>query len=173
MSTPRIDTVRNSIIATIELLEKRLAELETLHSLAYDRSAVRREIKIQDGDLDYSLDRHGDSNARYVYASLAMAMARGRDQIVRDTTNALAAIRDKNPQMDNSRKRANITAAEFLEAIEAQERRLSRGEYTPHRDFKQPLPAGVERTLRNEIKGLKRENQKLKREILKLTHRSG
>lgn len=163
---PRIDTMRNHIMATIELLEMALADLETLHSLAYDRSHAHEQIRIRGGLPDYSLDRHGDPVARAAYKELLVHLQRGRDSIGAGAQAAIRAVELHGPKnLDNTQFQSRISAEELLRAIEAQDRRIQRGDYTPSRQYRQPTIAGLEKSLRRQITALRKENAALHRKL--------
>lgn len=138
--TIRIDSARNRIAATIDLLTKAGVELEDLHVLAYDRRVAAEERVGHDGGArarDYCLDTHGDSNAREAYRSLTDA--------VDDSCAALAAAGHdvlRILRADGSRRGRigprTATALEIAELIANQADRIRRGEYTPIRGLPQP-----------------------------------
>lgn len=166
--TIRIDSMRTSLKATRELLDLAEDSLEVLYSLAYDRGHAVDEIRVRGGLPDYALDTHGDPAARAGLQALARGLVSARNVVAGAAHQAVRAVRDRGGAVDNTRSRTQITVDEFLESVEALERRLERGEFNPGRQANQPVPAGVEKRLRDDNKRLRKENQRLERRLAKL-----
>lgn len=140
---PRIDTLRNRITATRELLATIHDELEDLHVLAYDRRAAAAEAPVRGGQRDWALDTHGDPHARAAYRMLAEATINACAQLAEASHNAIRVLRDHQPG-DTPRTRRLITTDELVVALAAQARRqTSRTSYQPTRAIPQPEHAEV------------------------------
>lgn len=93
-----------------------------------------------------------------------MHLQRGRDSIAIGARSAIRAVElHGSKNLDNAQFHARIPDEELLQVIEAQYRRIQRGDYVPVRRQPQPLVAGVEKQLRSQIKHLENENHRLKR----------
>lgn len=158
----RIDTLRNRVNATIDLLKLLAAQLEDLHVLAYERNVARVEMeRVQGGDRDYALDTHGDPRARDAFRALNTTTMSAAEWIATATHDALRLLTEGKPPTSGTRK---ATAVEVGHALVAQSRRVQRGEYTPYRGFPQP---GIDTSL----KATEQENERLTREVKKLEKR--
>lgn len=165
---PRIDTLRRDIAAAHDMLTRASAELDTLHDLAYTRPTATSTERTSGGTPDWALDTNGDHTARAALQTLARHINTACRQLHDGAQQAVNAIRDLTPpERDNTRHRARITATEALDAIEAMERRRQRGEYTPHRTHPQPVLRGVEAELKAQVKRLRKENTRLKKQLAK------
>lgn len=131
---PRIDTLRNRITATRELLTTIHDELEDLHVLAYDRQAAAAEAPVRGGQRDWALDTHGNPHARTAYRQLAEATINACAQLAEASHNAIRILRDHQPG-DTPRTRRLITTDELVTALAAQARRQT------HRTSYQAVPA--------------------------------
>lgn len=135
--TPRIDTMRNRLHATLQLLAMVGEELDDLHVLAYDRRAVADDdVKVAGGQRDYALDTNGDMQARDAYRNLALAQADMFDVAAEAAHDAVTVLRrgertaPRGPRM--------IQAIELADAIAHQAKRAAAGEYTPFAREPQP-----------------------------------
>lgn len=136
--TVRIDTLRNRISKAMDLLQTVHDELEDLHVLAYDRPAAKERAHVHGGQADYALDTHGDPKARDAYRWLSELVVLVADTLIDAGQEAVGVLREGEPRQSSRRdKSADVTRAEFAEALKAQERRLQRGEYSPVRRFPQ------------------------------------
>lgn len=133
--TIRIDTLRNSIAGTRELLSMIHQELEDLHLLAYERATAVSEAKVSGGSHDYALDTHGDQNARDAYRNLGRTVDAACITLAEASTNALNILRKGDTP---GRGQRHLRLAELGEAIAAQSRRARLGEYTAIRRGPQP-----------------------------------
>jgi len=149
---PRIDTVRNRITATRQVLAAIHDELEDLHVLAYDRRAAAAEAPVRGGQRDWALDTHGDPHARSAYRLLAEATIGACAQLAEASHNAIRILRDHQPG-DTPRTRRLITTDELVTALAAQARRqTNRTSYQPTRAIPQPEYAEVLRAAERVIK---------------------
>jgi hypothetical protein len=165
---PRIDTMRNRLAATRELLAMAERQLETLHVLAYERARAASDAKVNGGARDYALDTHGDPKAREAYQRLGDVIVGGPGVVGVCDLLAWAAhdmIRILQVGERTSRNPSQrVTALELAEAIEAQSNRIARGEYTPVRTEEQPGRKKVNRAvadLREERDRLATRNERL------------
>jgi hypothetical protein len=135
MSINRIDTRRNQLVGTRDLLTMILEEIEDLHVLAYDRPVALSEAKVSGGSHDYALDTHGDPRARSAYHQLGRTVDSVCKLLDEASTNALNLLREgRSP----GRGQRHLRLAELGEAISSQARRARRGDYTPIRRGPQP-----------------------------------
>ncbi len=134
--TPRIDTMRRRLQATIDLLMTVSEELEDLNVLAYDRRAAADDIKVSGGERDYALDTNGDPRARDAYRQLSMAQADMFDIAAEATHDVLTVLRSG--ERSAPRGPRLIRALELAEAIGLQAKRAAAGDYTPVRRELQP-----------------------------------
>lgn len=149
---PRIDTLRNRITATRELLTTIHDELEDLHVLAYDRQAAAAEAPVRGGQRDWALDTHGNPHARTAYRALAEATINACAQLAEASHNAIRILRDHQPG-DTPRTRRLITTDELVTALAAQARRqTNRTSYQATRAIPQPEHAEVLRAAERVIK---------------------
>lgn len=137
MTTPRIDTMRNTIAGTVELLLMAYEELEDLHVLSYDRPSAVEEAKVAGGSSHHYLDTHGDQQARDAYRDLWRALDGTCIHVSERCNNALNTLRaGKSPAVRRAPRHLRLT--ELGEAIAAQAERTRRGEYSPVRRGPQP-----------------------------------
>lgn len=150
---PRIDTLRNRITATRQLLTTIHDELEDLHVLAYDRKAAAAEAPpVRGGQRDWALDTHGSPHARTAYRALAEATINACAQLAEASHNAIRILRDHQPG-DTPRTRRLITTDELVTALAAQARRqTNRTSYQPVPAIPQPEHAEVLRAAERVIK---------------------
>lgn len=165
--TVRIDTIRRDIAAAIDMLEKTSAELDTLHDMAYTRPSRTDLERVRGGMPDYSLDRYGDPEARHALQVISAHVLKACRTIEDGTTMALRSIRDRRPEADNTITRTQIQVQEYLELLEAVEKRRARGEYAPHMVHPQPMLRGVEAKLKEDNKALQKKVAKLQRQLRK------
>lgn len=165
---PRIDTVRNRITTTRQVLATIHDELEDLHVLAYDRRAAAAEAPpVRGGQRDWALDTHGNPHARSAYRLLADATLSACAQLAEASHNAIRVLRDHQPG-DTPRTRRLITTDELVTALAAQTRRqTNRTSYQPARAIPQPEHAEVLRAAERII----RERDRLAAEVDKLRAR--
>lgn len=138
MTAVRVDTLRNRIAGTIDLLGKAREEADDLHLLAYDRRTAADEAKVAGGSRDYALDTHGDLKAREAYKHLADAILSACGTLEDATTyvnKVLRAASDTDPVKLGPR---STTAVELGEKIAAQARRIADDSYVPVRRMPQP-----------------------------------
>lgn len=163
--TPRIDTTRNRLDATIKLLAKAHDDLDVLHTLAYNRATARREAMVSGGDRDYALDNHGDPRARDAYKQLSLATLDTCD-ILAETAHTVAALFTDGYDDQRRRGGQTITVIDLAVALEAKARRASRGEFSPTPVMPQPSADAAAKvtiaSLAADNKRLSDENQKLK-----------
>lgn len=162
----RIDTLRRQITATITLLELASAELDTLHDLAYTRPAGGAE-RVAGGQPDWALDTHGDIQARVALKQLGLHLDSACGTITLGAHAAVRAVKDLQPEGDNTVTRSAITAQEHLDLIDAADRRRARGEYAPHRTNPQPTLRGTEKLLKDRIKRLEKEKRIITKDLTK------
>lgn len=136
MSTVRIDTFRNQVAATVQLLTKVSAEVVDLHALAYDRSRAVGE-RVAGGATDYALDTHGDPKAREAYRAMSDAMCATAESLAIAAHTALRRLRESD-QHPPRRGRRHIDALELAEKLAAQARRQMRGDDGSVRGLPQP-----------------------------------
>lgn len=169
MSTPRIDSLRNQIAGTVELLEMVHEELEDLYVLAYDRPSAVDEAKVAGGSANYYLDTHGDQRARQAYQQLARTLDGVCITLDGASYNALNLLREgPTPIRQGSR---TTQLVELGEAIAARARRQQRGEYVPVRRGPQPEEAKAlsevirqRDQLRRDLEDVTRDRDRLRRE---------
>ena len=107
-------------------------ELDTLELLAYG-AASGSEQKVAGGDV---VDLHGVGDQR---ARTALAVIeRHVGPLLAGFDNALALVHTGGPDGPAPRTRQQISRSEHSDALDAQERRKARGEYTPTRIHPQP-----------------------------------
>lgn len=155
MPAPRIDTLRNQLAACQTMLARAGATLDTLHQLAYDRATANETIRVRGGQPDYSLDTHGDPAAREAYVELAHLVDHLCTQVATRVHPALRAVADG--ERSGRRHPYAITAREHADALEAQARRIQRGEYDPGRTELQPQVPKARKILGGKIKALETE----------------
>ena len=137
MTAPRIDSLRNRIAGTIELLLMAHEELEDLHVLAYDRPAAVEEAKVAGGSSHYYLDTHGDTQAKDAYRDLSRVLDGTCTHLAERCNNALNKLRDgKTPAA--TRAPRHLRLLELGEAIANQAKRTRSGDYSPVRRGAQP-----------------------------------
>lgn len=133
----RHDTFTRSLDATARMLDNVRAQLLDLHVLAYDRPAAR-EARVSGGERDWALDTHGDPVARRMWAHLTWTL----DETAKDLAEVLhtvAGFLATGPTPTERRDRsADVTALELAQALDAQDRRRTAGDYTPHPTIPQP-----------------------------------
>ena len=167
--SPRIDTLRQQIAHAQHVLTLVERELDTLHALAYERPTTDSPERTSGAMPDWALDWNGDAVARAALRTLMDHTAKAAKTITVGADEAMSAIRDRTPaHVDNTRHRARIVVTEFLEVLDAAERRRERGEYTPNRIAHQPVVAGTEAVLRAQLKAAVKENDRLRRRLRKL-----
>jgi hypothetical protein len=156
MPTHRIDTLRNQLDASQTMLAKVGSILDTLHQLAYDRATATEQIRVAGGQPDYALDTHGDPAARRAYCELAHLVDHLCQQVATKVHPALAIVTDSEDTSGRRHPYA-ITALEHAALLDAQARRISRGEFNPGRTETQPQVTGSKKTLAGKIKALEAE----------------
>ena len=156
MPAPRIDTLRNQLAASQTMLAKAGSILDTLHQLAYDRATAIDATRVQGGQPDYALDTHGDPAARRAYVELAQLVDHLCQQIATKVHPALAAV-TAGDEPTGRRHPYAITALEHADALDAQARRIQRGEFDPGRIEVQPQVPKARKTLSGKVKALEAE----------------
>jgi hypothetical protein len=137
----RIDAFERDLDDLIELLTMVRKSARDLHTLAYDRKIAASERVSASGPVHFYLDQNGDMKAREAMRHLMRATMSVVGQIEPAARECRRLLVAGDPPMQNrSLGPRTITAAEHLEAIRAQSRRVARGEYTPHRMWPQPEP---------------------------------
>ncbi len=108
-------------------------ELDTLELLAYGASSAGSEAKVAGGDV---VDLHtvGDQRARTALA----VIERHVGPLLEGFDNALALVHTGGADGPAPRTRKQISRKEHGDALDAQDRRKDRGEYTPRRIHPQP-----------------------------------
>lgn len=136
---PRIDVARRAMAETADLLRQCIAEIDDLHAMAYERRVGGERVNVRVSVTDWALDRQGDPVARAAYRRLLGAVLATYAPVNAAARDAVGILRqgDRPARVMSAR---TASAAEVLAAIEAQARRASRGEYTPHRVYAQPDP---------------------------------
>jgi hypothetical protein len=107
-------------------------ELEDLLVLGYEQ-ATTDAAKVSGGDV-IDLHGHGDQRARTALDGIRRHAAPLLEQL----DNAINLLHAAGPTDTTPRTRRQINRAELADALEAQERRKQRGEYTPTRIHPQP-----------------------------------
>ncbi|HEY3144152.1 MAG TPA: hypothetical protein VGJ86_23685 [Acidimicrobiales bacterium] len=162
-STPRIDTVRNRLDAARELLAMVEEEADDLHVLAYDRPAAARDAVVKGGQPDYALDTNGDRRARRALRALTLAAIDAVEILAEANHDAIRLLREGDRHRPRSRRVIEIE--ELAAGIDAQARRVARGEYTPIRREAQP-DAEQASTV---VDRLRRERDQARRDVERLT----
>jgi len=170
---PRIDTLRNHLSSTKDLIDTATAVLETLHELAYNRqTAGERERVSESAPEGYYLDTHGDLRARAAYAALARHLDAACSQISGAARDAVQRVSGVDESGEDRRAPVSIEVVEHLHALDAQSRRQARGEFDAGRTVAQPTRAGTDRTAARKIRSLEadiaRRDRKDQRTIRRL-----
>lgn len=163
--TPRIDTTSRRLEATGRLLAIATTELETLHTLAYNRDAARRDAVVAGGSRDYALDTHGNPKARQHYRRLALAALDVCDilaEAAHDVTSFLASDGYRDERRRGGEK---LNAVDMALALEAQARRAARGEFAPLRVVPQPMSEEAGKVT---LESLAADNRRLRDENARL-----
>lgn len=125
--TYRIDTLRNMLAGSRELLKMLGEELDDLHTLAYERpTAQADQAKVKGGSSDYALDNHGSLAARNAYRHLGQAvvdMCNRADYAVSEASKILRV--GDTP----ARTPRTVQLAELAEQIARQAKRTKNGEH--------------------------------------------
>lgn len=135
---PRIDTAERQLRQAIDLLTACLEELGDLHALAYERRTATPGDRVRVSVTDWALDTHGSPKARAAYRRLLGATLAAAEPIYVAALDVIAILREGERARRYGPRVA--TAAEVMEAIAMQAKRLGRGEYTPVRRVAQPEP---------------------------------
>lgn len=174
--TVRVDTLRKTIAATIDVLEAVGQEAEDLHVLAYDRKTAAEEAHVAGGSRDYALDTHGDPRAREAYRDLGDQAVKACQILGASVERAVKLLRASDDTKRPQGKRT--TAAVVLaDSIAARARRVADGTFVPVRRLPQPdqgkawtslvkskqAVVDENRQLRTENDRLKAENDRLRR----------
>jgi hypothetical protein len=161
---PRIDTLRKQLGTARSLLDDAAGAIETLYSLAYERSPAPRDGAVTRTHPEgYDL-LVGDRRARAAYQTLAREVFAASAQISGASRRALRLLEQGDERGDNRRSAQTITAVEHLEALEVQGRRTARGEFDPGRAMAQPTRAGTEKSAAGKIRRLEAELKRTQRE---------
>lgn len=163
----RIDSARNQIEATRELLGLSLLELETLYVLSYERSVAGDEVKVAGGERDYALDTHGDARIRDAYQAFT-------DQLVSSSRDMADSGRDLLRYLRAYVKGTKTgprttTAIEYAGLLEAKARRAARGEYQPHQPMPQPARDDALTSVTRELQRVQRLNRRLIKDLADAT----
>lgn len=153
--TVRIDTLRNRVAATSDLLALAHAEAEDLHALAYDRARAAEQGRGGKGRTDYALDTHGDPRARKAYQHLGdeMLSACGKIADAIDVAQELLGTGEQ-----TTRGKRKVTGLELAMRMLAQGRRSTLGDFQAFRRLPQP-DAGAA------MKALGKEHERLASEL--------
>ena len=170
MPAPRIDTLRRQLTETAELLTTTAGILDTLHELAYDRAAASERIRVAGGQPDYALDRHGDPRARAAYVRLGRMIDHVCNHIGDHAHGALELVNEADDPGGDRHPMA-ITALEHAIALEAQARRIARGEFDPGRALPQAAVPGARKTIAGKIRRLEAELAAERKRAAKLERR--
>lgn len=169
---PRIDTTRNRLAATRELLGDVEKEIEDLHTLAYDRQVAKDDVAVSGGQRDYALDTHGDPRARDAYRTLANTVSDVCDQLAEAAHDVIVLLREGDTP-GHPRGRRRIDTEELAQQLEHQAVRIANGDYTPHRIRPQPEAAETRKVLdrvRRERDQARADVERLKAELARLGH---
>ena len=156
MPAPRIDTLRRQLTETAELLTTTARILDTLHEIAYDRAAASERLRVAGGQPDYALDRHGDPRARSAYVRLGRMIDHVCNYVGDHAHGALELVNEADDPGGDRHPMA-ITALEHAIALEAQARRIARGEFDPGRTAHQATVPGSRKTIAGKIRKLETE----------------
>jgi hypothetical protein len=140
----RIDTVRSRLVGTQALLELVAAQLEDLHVLAYDRQTAARELAVTGGSRDWALDTNGDPRARDAYRQLNIAAMGACTKLAEAANTAVRLLTEGDPGEPRPRTRRTIRLHELASAVDAQARRIARGDYTPVANRPQPATSAID-----------------------------
>lgn len=151
---PRIDTLRRQLTETAELLTTTARILDTLHELAYDRAAAAEQTRVAGGQPDYALDRHGDPAARAAYTRLGDLVHHVATYVAEHAGPALELVNTADDTDTGRRHPMSVTALEHAQALEAQARRIARGEFDPGRALPQAAVPGSRKTITGKIRKL-------------------
>lgn len=168
---PRLDTMRNRIAATRDLLTMIGEELEDLHVLAYDRPSAVDEAKVAGGSANYYLDTHGDKRARDAYRNLWTSLDNICTTIDGASNIALNLLRKGDTPTNQGPRTVHLS--ELGDLIAAQARRAKSDGYSPVRRGPQPDEAKAMdargkdrddeiRTLKSDLKDAREEIQRLR-----------
>jgi len=110
-------------------------ELDDLLVLAYENTGAGDRVQVSGGDI---VDLHavGDQRARNALDGINRHAA----PLLQHLDNAIRLLHATGPQDPAPRTRQKVSKTEHQEALDAQERRRARGEYTPIRVVPQPKP---------------------------------
>ena len=169
MTTVRLDTLRNQLAATIDLLHMVGQELDDLHVLAYERATAATEAKVSGGTPDYALDTHGDPKARDAYRRLGEVTSEACRDLAQTSHEALSLLRT-GPSPGRGGRRIQLAA--LGDALDAQARRIARGEYTPIRRGPQPDRDQVLEQTRRERDAANQRVAKLQKKLDRLRART-
>lgn len=162
MTAPRIDSLRNRLTATRDLLTMVEQELEDLHVLAYDRPAATEEAKVSGGTSHYYLDTHGDQRARNAYKRLWDTLDGVCTTLDGAANNALNLLREGGTPTNQGPR--TVRLGELGELIAAQARRARTADYTPHRRGPQPDLLKATEALRRERDDARRQLEDMTRQ---------
>lgn len=141
MSTPRIDTLLNTIDSVQTYLTEIRPHLVDMHGLAIQRSRTAPGERTHGGDRDYALDNVGDPRARDLYVSVAVGLVHLGQALESDlkATKGYLNQQGRTLRRDGS---ADVTSDEHLSARFAQARRNQQGQRSPHPLVSQPERKG-------------------------------
>jgi hypothetical protein len=150
VTAPRIDTVRRHANAAIHAITQALEHLDDLHAIGWYRHANNTDRqRVAGGTPDWSLDNHGDPQARAAYEQLAQGLLTTHRTATDAVTGALA-IFDTGTIRQRRDRTADATTPEILTALARQAKRQAAGEHHSAPLVTQPLPAGARRLLDHE-----------------------
>ena len=110
------------------------SELEDLLTLAYEKSSAVQEERVSGGSIVVDLHSVGDPRARTVLSGLE----KYSPLLIEHLDNALNLLHAKGPLEKIPRTRKQISKTEHEHALQMQEKRKARGEYTPVKNEPQP-----------------------------------
>lgn len=159
--TIRVDTLRNTIAATIELLVAVGQEADDLHVLAYDRKTAAEEAHVAGGSRDYALDTHGDPRAREAFRDLGDQAVKACQILGASAGRANRLLRASDDAKRPAGKRTT-SAVVLADSIAAQARRIADGSFVPIRRLPQPEQGKAWATLVKSKEHLDSENRQLR-----------
>jgi hypothetical protein len=151
---PRIDTALNEIATAMSVLEQTARIMPTLHELAYDRHSAAEQIRVKAGKPEYYLDNHGDPRARAALRRISTAVIAATGKLTDAAKAAERIVGEGGDPGDDHQHPALVTIVEHAEALDAQLRRLRRGEFDPGATYTQKTHERTNRTMVRKIRSL-------------------
>lgn len=134
----RVDTFRRQIHGTIEMLRLVEQQLDDLYLLAYDRPRAAEAQRVAGGTRDYALDTHGSTEARHLWRRAASTILDTTEDLVEVCHQVTTWLRTGDRPTERRDRSADIDLTELAAALDAQQRRAGRDEYTPTPTEAQP-----------------------------------